>query len=219
VAFDYVRKTVNMTATLIEPGPPARAPERRTRARRIVVAVAAIIIAAAGVSIYLVARHVERTHLDHQYGPIEPGATGGQYSGRNLLDGKGGFSARLSATPDASALMFETLDNRGRHSVTITSIPTGSVVSRVRWSVYSTAKTRSNLGDAEPWRALPATVPPHGTIRLLITIHRPAECQGRSYDNQAPVSFDGDLNVHWKSLLGAHVTPISFPDDFGIRIC
>ncbi len=202
-----------MTATLTGPSASA-ASEKRSRARRIIVAIATTITFATGPTAYLLPRH-----LDHQYGPVESGSTGGQYSARNLVYDKSGFSARMSTTPDASALMFETVDNEGSHSVTITSIPTNTIVSRVRWSVYSTSKSHSNLGDTAPWNAFPATVPAHGTIRLLVTINRPAECQGQPYGSGAQVLFNGQLDVHWKSLLGHHATSISYGGDGGIRVC
>jgi hypothetical protein len=206
-----------MADTLVPPGAPAPARARRSTAMRVVIAVSVVAVVAAGLCVYLVVRHVERARLDRHYGPVVSGPAAGAYSLRNIDPGPEGLIGRLSTDPGATAVAFETLHNDGSHAVVITSIATDAVVSRVRWSTYS--PTTTNLGDPAPWRTFPATVAPHGTIRLLVTIHRPATCAGKPYGNQIRVTFVGGLEVRWTSLLASHETAISWLGTEGIQVC
>jgi hypothetical protein len=74
-------------------------------------------------------------------------------------------------------------------------------------------------GQATPWRDFPAFVPAHGTIRLLITIHRPSGCRGRMVP-RAGGFYSGYHRVHWESLFASHTTTIDDGmGDYGIQVC
>ncbi len=109
------------------------------------------------------------------------------------------------------------MDNAGSRSVKVTAVETDDVVTRVRWSELSTTPGGPVSGMSTPWRDFPAAVPAHTTIRLLVTIHRPAHCQ----ENQNPlgaVFHSGFYRVHWTSLLGNHITTIG-DQGTDIRLC
>lgn len=199
----------------------AARPDRPTRRRRwpIVAAVAAaVVLLAAALTSLAVLRH-----LDHQYGPLQPGEFGGPYSDRGFVFSTDGSTYHLAPAPGASARIIAALDNDGAHSVTITSIDTGDMVSNIRWSVYRLADGGSIEGVPTPWRNFPAIIPAHGTIRLLITIHHPSNCAAYpTYHGVSDARYDGAHLVHWKSLLHNHTTPIEFltgPYGDGIRVC
>lgn len=160
-------------------------------------------------------------HLDGQYGPIQGGSFGGMYSDRGFVVSTDGFSYHLSAAPSASALMIASLDNPGAHSVKVTSIDTGDMVSNIRWSAYRFVAGGSNTGVETPWRAFPASVPAHGTIRLLITIHHPSNCSAYpKFQGVSDASYGGHHVVHWESLLHRHATLVDVLSlDQGIGVC
>ncbi len=61
-------------------------------------------------------------HLDNQYGPIESGEFFGMYHQRGFVSTKDGSRFRLSRAPNATGQLIASLDNRGSHSVRVTSI-------------------------------------------------------------------------------------------------
>jgi hypothetical protein len=201
----------NGVADIAEPRRP-RGPRHRRRA--VLLAIAASVVLIAGLVTFLATRH-----LDGQYGPIDSGNTAGPYTLRNVVTGKDRFSTRLSTVPGASAQFFQLVGNEGSHSVEITSMPTDSIVSDIRWSIYRTTATGSNLGDNEPWHHFPAIVPADGQIRLLVTIHRPASCRNRPESTSVQTDYIGYHVVHWQSLLHDHTSTIQFPSDYGIQVC
>ena len=185
-----------MTETLLEPA--SRVEGRHPARRRI--AVLAVVVVAAG----LVAFFAGRT-LDHRYGPIQAGDFAGQYSGRNFVGSTDGYFYHLASTPGVSGQLIASVSNAGAHSVEITSIDTDDVVSAIRWSSYRMVPGGNIEGEDTPWRAFPATVPAHGVVRLLITIHHPANCN--SYE-PGTANYSGLHTVHWDSLLHSHSTEI-----------
>lgn len=67
-----------------------------------------------------------------------------------------------------------------------------------------------------PGYAVPAIVPAYGTIRLLITIHRPSNCSAYpKYRAVSDARYGGDHLVHWESLLHSHTTLVDVlsPDE------
>lgn len=185
----------------------------------IVAVAAAVVLLAAVVTTLGTLRH-----LDHQYGPLLGGQFSGPYAQRGFVFSKDGSSYHLAQAPGASARLIASLDNRGAHSVKITSIETGDMVSDIRWSVYRVVNGSSVEGVATPWRRFPAIVPAHGTIRLLITLHHPSNCSAYpSYHGVSDARYSGIHPVHWNSLLHSHTTLVEVPlgpdGDDGIRVC
>ncbi|MBO1753893.1 hypothetical protein [Allobranchiibius sp. CTAmp26] len=129
---------------------------------------------------------------------------GGSFSGplseRGLIISKDGFSYRLATTAGSTAKMVAALENSGSHAVRISSVGAGPGTSEVQWSTYRTVPEGSTFGVDAPWRSFPATIPPHGTIRLLLTVRRPADCRQFIAHYGNPTD-DGSLAVHWRSLL------------------
>ena len=198
-----------MTETLLEPAPRV---EGRHPARRRSAVLAAVVVVVAGLVAFLALRSV-----DHRYGPIEAGNFGGLYSQRNFVADADGSSYRLASAPGVSGQLMASVSNAGAHSVEITSIDTDDVVSGIRWSSYRMVPGGYVSGVSTPWRAFPATVPAHGVIRLLITIHHPANCS--SYE-PGTANYSGLHTVHWKSLLRSHSTVIDDGlEDIIIGIC
>jgi hypothetical protein len=144
-------------------------------------------------------------YLDGRYGPIEAGQFGGMYSTQGLALSPDGSSDRLAASTDASAQLLESLSNTGSHPVEVTEIDTDDVVTHVRWSELRTVPGGYVSGISTPWREFPAEIPAHTTIRLLITIHRPAYCRVAANGNDL---YSGTHRVHWKSLLRRHITTV-----------
>jgi hypothetical protein len=114
--------------------------------------------------------------------------------------------------------VFAALDNRGAHSVKVTSIDPGPVATDIKWSVYRFIAGGSISGVNTPWRSFPAIIPAHGTIRILVTLHHPAYCSRTQPGTDDTVYF-GEHQVHWESLLGDRTTGVRFFDDDGIRVC
>jgi hypothetical protein len=108
--------------------------------------------------------------------PSGAGDFWGPQSFRGLTFNKGGFSYRMADRPGATARFVTSLENLGAHSVKVTSIDTGDVATDMRWSVYRAVPGGLVSGVRTPWQRFPAVVAANGTIRLLITIHRPADC-------------------------------------------
>lgn len=169
---------------------------RRTKAVLAILAVVASLAVASGVVL---------RYLDGRYGPVEGGSFSGPLSDHGLVSSKKGFSYRLASTPGTTATFIASLANSGSHSVEITSLEPPSEVSDVRWSVFHLVPGGNVEGVDTPWRSFPATVPAHGTIRLLLTVHRPA-CTASGPGGGFSVSYDGTVLVHWRSLLHTHAT-------------
>ena len=101
----------------------------------------------------------------------------------------------------------------------VTSIETDAIASRFEWSVYRVVSGGSVDGVRTPWRAFPAVVPAHGTIRLLITIHHPNNCN--QFPNQEE-QYAADHWVHWESLLHTHRSFLEIESgggDDAIEVC
>jgi hypothetical protein len=161
-------------------------------------------------------------HLERQYGPLETGSFYGIYREHGFVTSKDGFTSWLNPAPDASGELIASLDNRGDHSVKVTSIETGDIATSIRWSVYHVLNGGYITGTDTPWRTFPAVVPPHGTIRLLITIHHPKDCnQYPKIRGISQARYHGWHWVHWESLLSDHRSELQLLDDGndGIRVC
>lgn len=152
-----------------------------------------------------VASGVVLRYLDGRYGPVERGHFSGPLSDHGLVWSKDESSYRLASAPGTTATFIASLDNSGSHSVEIASIEPPSEVSDVRWSVYRFVPGGYVSGVNTRWRSFPATVPAHGTIRLVLTVHRPA-CTANSQGSGGAAAYDGSVRVTWKSLLGTHAT-------------
>jgi hypothetical protein len=109
---------------------------------------------------------------------------------------------------EASARLLESLYNAGSHAVEVTAIDTDDVVTDVRWSELRTVPGGYISGISTPWREFPADLPAHTTIRLLITIRRPAYCHDSEFAVNGNDLYSGPHRVHWKSLLRSHVTTV-----------
>ncbi len=73
-------------------------------------------------------------------------------------------------------------------------------------------------GVHAPWRAFPAVIPAHGTIRLLITTH-PNNCSQFPNDEE---QYAADHWVDWESLLHTHRTFLEIEGgggDDAIEVC
>src|SRR5579875_1050200 len=155
-------------------------------------------------------------HLDRQYGPVTRGLFTGPYVG-----------PPLASSPTASGRLFASLGNDGSHAVTVTGLSylqDQPVVSGIRWSSHRLVPGGSADGVDTPWHSFPATIPAHGTIRLLIALHHPADCaryQGAGFSGH---DYTCGLVVYWKSLLHRHatdvrVTPEQQVQGLSVRAC
>lgn len=181
--------------------PPARS--RLKRRRTVVAASAAVLLAG------LLATIITVRHLDHEYGPVGSGSFGGIYSAQNLVLEPAGPSGRLVGGPDATTQLLASLANAGSHSVEVTAIDTGEVVTDIRWSELHAVPGGVLSGLDTPWRDFPAVLPAHTAIRLLITIHRPMYCRTSQSTVGTDIFYSGSYRVHWKSLLRSHVTAVN----------
>lgn len=128
-------------------------------------------------------------------------------SERGLIYSKDGFSYRLATQAGSTAHMVAALENSGSHAVRISSAVGGPGTTGVQWSTYRTVPDGSVFGVDAPWRSFPATIPPHGTIRLLLTVRRPADC--RTFIAHYGVGTDdGWVDVHWRSLLHTNTSSL-----------
>ena len=198
---------------------PVVAPGKGRRTRRLVlvsVAVVAVVLLGGGLTATLTLRH-----LDRQYGPVDAGNFWGPQSDRGLEFSKDGFEYHLAEKPGATARFVTSLVNRGVHSVKVTSVDGEDAATDIRWSVYRVINGGSVFGENTPWRTFPAIIPAGGFVRLLITIHHPANCAvyGK-YRGVSTAMYSGAHLVHWQSLLHDHTTFIRLPSpDEGIRVC
>lgn len=203
---------------LVEAGPkPAPRPRPGfVRRHRLLLAIAAVVIAAAGLTTWLVVKHE-----DGKYGPITPGAWGGVYAQRGWVPTRHGSGVRLSSAPGAEAQLIESLANRGSHSVKVTSIDRDFAVVRIQWSRYRLGPDDLGTGADTPWHAFPAIIPAHGTIRLLITLHRPRGCPTGPPSVVGRIYYGDAYPVHWDSLLGSHTTTIAggYATDGHVQLC
>ena len=194
--------------------------EKRRHRRRvwIALAVALSVLVGGGIVTLIVLRH-----LDHQYGPIESGPFGGPYQLKNLEYTKHDRALRLVDRPGATAEILESLENRGAHSVKITSIDKTPFIADVKWSVYRPKPGGNVAGEDTPWQSFPATIPANGSIRLLVTIQRDDEfCSSLTNPSGSELGhyFPGNHAVHWDSLLSSHTTDVTrTATDLGVGIC
>jgi len=188
----------------------------RRRRRSIFLAVVLLVLLSGGLATGLTLRH-----LDRQYGPLQPGTFYGPYRDKGFdFHEKDGVRFRLQAAPDATGQLIAAVHNDGAHSVKITSIETDSATSKIQWSRYRVVSGGYVSGVDTPWRAFPAVVPAHGTIRLLVTIHHPSYC--RQYADVREATYDAAHWVHWESLLHSHRTLLDLWNagfDEGVGIC
>jgi len=191
-----------MTVTFEADGSSAALGDRRRRLPRTAAAVATGLILVGALATTLTLRHSDR-----QYGPVQGGSFGGIYSARNLVSSPDNWSSRLAGGSDTTAQLIASLHNRGSHSVKVTAVETDDVVTDVRWSSYRTEPGGYVSGIETPWQGFPADIPAHGTIRLLITVHRPAYC--RTGSDTTGSTYSGYHRVHWSSLLGSHTTTVN----------
>jgi hypothetical protein len=176
-----------------------------------VAAVVAILVAGALAA-------VTARYLDGRYGPMRAGSFGGPYSLQDFVANRDGSSRIAARGPDGTARLMASLSNDGSHAVEVTAIDTDDVVTGVRWSVLRTVPGGFISGTDTPWQDFPAVIPAHTTIRLLITIHRPAYCRDKQFAANGGDVYSGSHRVHWKSLLSRHVTTVE--DQLtGIRFC
>ena len=145
---------------------------------------------------------VHLRNADAKYGPIRAGTFGGEYSHTHLADGPPG-TTYITGPAGTEVVRMYSLANVGTHSVKITSVSASALVSRIQWSPWHLTPAGSSYGREERARSLPAIVPPNDEIRLLVTIRKPAGCDGDA--GFAPVVI-----VHWDSLLHSHATRIDF---------
>ena len=191
---------------------------RGSRRRRwFVIAVSALVVlGGSGLAVGLTLRH-----LDRQYGSLQGGNFYGPYRDHGFAFSKNGGSFHLKPAPNATGQVIGALTNLGSHSVKVTSIETGPIAARIEWSVYRLVNAGSVYGLRRPWHTFPATIPAHGTIRLLITIHHPSNCdQYPKFHGVSDARYLPTHWVHWESLLHDHSTLVDiFNDDDGIRVC
>jgi hypothetical protein len=190
-------------------------PRKRSRRRwpvAIAVAIVLVVVAAA-VTVGTL------RHLDRGYGPIQQGSFGGLHSDRGFVFSRHGFSYSLLKAPGVSGELIAAADNLRSHSVEVTSIDTDDIVTSIRWSTYTPPTAGGDVeGATTPWRAFPATIPANGTIKLLITIHHPTDCN--RYPPGDPAQYSGLHTVHWKSLLHERTTVIDDGiENLNINVC
>ena len=171
---------------------------RRHQVKALLAGVVVVVLVVAGVLVGVV---------NGRYGPVEGGGASGPESLRGLAFSKDGFSFRLASTPGASAQMVGLLQDSGSHAVKVSSVDADRGVTQVRWSVFHTVAEGNAFGNDTPWRSFPATIPAHGTIRLQLTLGRPADCGAHTQDGHE--TYDGSVGVHWRSLLTEHTTTLT----------
>ncbi|UIJ35994.1 hypothetical protein [Allobranchiibius sp. GilTou73] len=161
--------------------------------------VSAVLVVCAAVALLLVA-------LDHRYGPLQGGSFSGPVA-NDLAFINEDSSYRLTSAPGTTGQVIGSLYNPGSHAVTIRSASAGDMAPAigVQWSVFHTVPDGSAFGVDTPWHSFPATIPAQGTIRLLLTLHRPSTCPPNA-SFRTDSTFDGSLLLRWKSLLRTHTT-------------
>lgn len=182
--------------------------QARPGKRRLVIgAVVLVLVATLGVSGWL---------FDRRYGPPEAGSFGGMVSLDRFASSDDDGSHRLTA--DGGQLLAS-LRNTGSHAITISWISSDETVSNIAWSQYSVVPGGDLTGQPRPWRNFPASIPAHGTIRLLVTVRRPPECA--SLAPGTSMMFGGQYTVHWRSWLFRHSTTVStlLLGNTSIQIC
>lgn len=190
-----------MTLTVTPPStPPSRQRWSRRRCLSVLGGAVLGVILALGVAGMITVRH-----MDGQYGPVSAGPASGPYAG---------FPTRPQSapTPGATGQVFATLSNYGSHAVTISGLRYGQyrdLVIDIQWSTWNLAPEGSIFGVDTPWHSFPATVPGNGSIRVLISIRRPADCGNFQGMGVGGDYFNGGMVVQWKSLLHTHSTDVA----------
>jgi len=171
---------------------------RRVRAAFVLVVVLALVVGAVVVGLPV---------IDRRYGPPQPGSFGGVLTPDAVGQASGG-NYRLE-DPTGTVDLLESLSNQGGHSIMVTGVDDPAVTS-VRWSEYRFAPGGYVSGVDTPWRGLAATVPAHATIRLRLTVCRPAPCGPAQQAGDGGVPFyTGSHAVRWRSLLRSHRTVLT----------
>lgn len=135
------------------------------------------------------------------YAPLGPGSFFGPY-------GPGGRNVRIQFTDLGDELyingpagtegqVITALENSGSHGVTIQRFVRDiNMVTDVQWSPYVLRNGGNVYGESLPLRQLPASIPPHQTIRIVLTLRKPP-CVPGGFENTNYVT------LHWYAL-GAH---------------
>ncbi len=182
-----------MTVVLPPPAP-TRPPLDRGRLR--------LVAACSIVALAVVAAAVALVVSDRRYGPVTGGNFGGIVSAGAFSAGSSG-DYRLTAT---RGQVMEALYNNGSHAITITSMSSQREVSQIRWSPFTIVGGGTLGPQGAQWQDFPAVIPAHGVIRLLVTVHKPANCPPQS--EHVAVPYRPVHEVRWKSLLWSHSTSL-----------
>jgi len=152
--------------------------------------------------------------IDHaaNYQPLIVGTGGGPVTVdafKIARDPSGVTRWLLAAKPGATGTLNYEVDNDGSDPVTIDNVsgPTGALI-------HTSFRWMTSIYDGSPVRALPAVVPPHHAITLLISIRKPV-CPA----NSGPVEIDY-LTVHSSAFGFGHTIVSSLDRTLGpIDVC
>lgn len=135
------------------------------------------------------------------YAPLGPGNFFVPYGpdGRNVRTQSTdlGDELYIDGPAGTEAQVLVALENDGSHGLTIQRFPRSiNMVTNVQWSPYVARNGSDITGESIPLRQLPASIPPHQTIRIVLTLRKP-RCVPGGFENTQYVT------LLWYAL-GAH---------------
>jgi hypothetical protein len=132
------------------------------------------------------------------YAPLSPSGFFGPYGNHasNLVIQPTdiGDEIYIKGPAGTEAQVFTGLDNDGSHDVTVESFPDSRLIANVQWAPWVTPGSAPGAEGRLPLRSLPANLPAHGRISLVLTLRRPV-CTPRGIE----VSTDRVL-LRWHAL-------------------
>jgi hypothetical protein len=193
-----------VTTTIAVPAGPDGAPAARGRWRKVAVVGACVLLVAAigtGLGFWRYAA---------AYAPLNPGGFFGPYGNANLVkigmqDTDLGEEFYVKGPAGTQAAVITALANDGSHDVVIQRIESNPLIANIAWSRYVLRPGGNVTGVRLPLRSLPASIPAHSRIRVVITLRKP-RCANR------PIVNLDQLVVHWHALGVDHAYQWPFAD-------
>ena len=188
-----------MTSVMLPPAgqavPPR--PTRRTRLR-IAIGVALAVLLLGGVGFGIGYWRYAAT-----YAPLQPGSFGGPYGAGSqyfrLATTDLGDEIYVAGPTGAESGYVLQLVNDGSHDVTVTGYERLPAVASVRWSPYVFHAGGNGFGVRLPLRGLPARIPAHESIKIVLTLQHPNCDVNGGYGSMT------EIPLHWTAL-GVHHT-------------
>ena len=194
-----------MTSVMLPPAghavqPP---PQRRYTRLRIAIGVALAVLLLGGVGFGIGYWRYAAT-----YAPLQSGSFSGPYGAGSryfrIATTDLGDEIYIAGPTGAESGYVLQLLNDGSHAVTVTGYDRLPAVASVRWSRYVFHAGGNGFGVRLPLRGLPAQIPAHKSIKIVLTLQHPKCDVNGGYGSMTEIA------LHWTALGVQHTFDMPF---------